>query len=115
MKLKSMKLFFMFSLIIAAFTSIPTAFAGTGVFVNGIELNRAQWLQAMRHTGQIPVPGHYWYDARTGAWGPIRSGQGRRSGGDRFWSTGFSAGNSTADGSAGYVSVPGYGPVSYGM
>jgi hypothetical protein len=34
---------------------------------------------------------------------------------DQFWSTGFSAGNSNADNSEGYVSVPGYGPVSYGM
>ena len=90
------------------------AMAGTGVFVNGVELTPAQWVQAYRMVGQRPVPGHYWYDARTGAWGPIGRGQARR-GGDRFWSTRFSAGNSTADGSQGYVSVPGYGPVGFGM
>jgi hypothetical protein len=36
-------------------------------------------------------------------------------GGDNFWSTRFSAGNYNEDNSVGYVSVPGVGPVSYGM
>ena len=34
---------------------------------------------------------------------------------DNFWSTSFSAGNYNADNTEGYVSVPGYGPVDYGM
>lgn len=41
------------------------------------------------------------------------SGQG--GGGNNFWSSRFGAGNSSADGSQGYVSVPGYGPVGYGF
>jgi len=36
-------------------------------------------------------------------------------GNDNFWSSRYGAGNSSADGSQGYVSVPGYGPVGYGF
>ncbi|MEM9382707.1 MAG: hypothetical protein AAGB93_22325 [Planctomycetota bacterium] len=34
---------------------------------------------------------------------------------DLFWSTGFSAGNHDPVSGAGYVGVPGHGPVGYGM
>ncbi|MEM1450287.1 MAG: hypothetical protein AAF726_21555 [Planctomycetota bacterium] len=34
---------------------------------------------------------------------------------DLFWSTGISAGNHDPVSGAGYVSVPGHGPVGYGM
>ena len=36
-------------------------------------------------------------------------------GGDNFWSSMLGAGNSNADNTQGYVSVPGYGPVGYGF
>ena len=39
---------------------------------------------------------------------------GAGSGGDNFWSTRFSAGNSNSQNTHGYVSVPGNGPVGYG-
>ncbi len=35
--------------------------------------------------------------------------------GDNFWTSRFSAGNSNADNSQGYVSGPGHGPVGYGF
>lgn len=37
------------------------------------------------------------------------------SGGENFWSTRFSAGNSNAQNTQGYVSVPGHGPVGNGF
>lgn len=42
-------------------------------------------------------------------------GGGGDGGGDNFWSSRFARGNSNADNSAGYVSVPGVGTVTYGM
>jgi len=36
-------------------------------------------------------------------------------GGDNFWNTRFSAGSYNSDNTSGYVSVPGYGPVGYGL
>lgn len=87
------------------------ALAGTGVFVNGRPLSLPQLITVSRALGYAPAPGYYWYDPRSGNYGRV----GGSGGGDRFWSTSFSAGNSTADNSQGYVSVPGYGPVSYGM
>ncbi|MCC6272127.1 MAG: hypothetical protein IT572_01555 [Deltaproteobacteria bacterium] len=87
------------------------ALAGTGVFVNGRSLSVSQLIAVSRALDYVPAPGYYWYDPRSGNYGRV----GGSGGGDRFWSTSFSAGNSTADNSQGYVSVPGYGPVSYGM
>ena len=87
------------------------ALAGTGVFVNGRPLSLPQLITVSRALGYAPAPGYSWYDPRSGNYGRV----GGSGGGDRFWSTSFSAGNSTADNSQGYVSVPGYGPVSYGM
>jgi hypothetical protein len=107
--------------------------AGTGVFINGRELPVSEWAIWTATFGNIVLPGRYWLDgaANYGVEGlpmPLgnlllvlanrrggRQGGGGGDGGDNFWSTRFSAGNSTADGSAGYVSVPGVGPVSYGM
>jgi len=40
--------------------------------------------------------------------------KGAGSGGDNFWFTRFSAGNSNSQNTQGYVIVPGYGPVGYG-
>jgi hypothetical protein len=35
------------------------AFAGTGVYVNGVELNAQQVALVYQSTGQLPAPGHY--------------------------------------------------------
>ncbi len=35
------------------------AFAGTGVYVNGVELTSQQIALVYRATGQVPMPGHY--------------------------------------------------------
>lgn len=35
------------------------AFAGTGVYVNGVELNAEQMALVYQSTGQLPAPGHY--------------------------------------------------------
>ncbi|MEM9800229.1 MAG: hypothetical protein AAGA20_07885 [Planctomycetota bacterium] len=48
------------------------------------------------------------YGVPQGAWGTAART-------DSFWSTGFSAGNHDAQSGAGYVGVPGHGPVGYGM
>jgi len=105
----------------------------TGVFVNGRELHRQDLVNLQLLAGHI-APGRYWMDAQLNAGregGPAlvnyqvlavqqtmgadtQHGGGNAGGADHFWSTGYSAGNSSADGSYGYVSVPGYGPVGYG-
>jgi hypothetical protein len=103
----------------------------TGVFVNGRELHQLDLMNLQMLAGQI-APGRYWMDAELNAGregGPalvnykqlmaqhqtqMNGMQGAGSGSDNFWSSRFSAGNSSADGSQGYVSVPGYGPVGYG-
>jgi len=101
----------------------------TGVFVNGRELPQLEWAVWSYMLGYWIQQGRYWLDqegnagyeghptalvnlfaaARQNAY----SGQGGS--GDNFWSTRFSAGNSNADNTQGYVSVPGYGPVGYGF
>jgi hypothetical protein len=73
------------------------------------------------------LPGRYWLDGQ-GSYGyegmalPVgnlyvmaaaTSAQG--GGGDNFWSSRFARGNSNADNSMGYVSIPGTGTVTYGM
>ena len=101
----------------------------TGVLINGRELPQQEWVIWSYVIGNYIQPGSYWFDsngnvgydgnnlpvlnmfviARQNAY----SGQG--SGGDNFWSSRFGAGNSNADNTQGYVSVPGYGPVGYGF
>jgi hypothetical protein len=101
----------------------------TGVFVNGRELPESEWLIWSYMLGTPIQLGAYWLDGQgnagyEGSSIPLvnlyvaaqqnaYSGQGGS--GDNFWSTRFSAGNSNADNSQGYVSVPGYGPVGYGF
>ncbi len=107
----------------------------SGVFINGRQLQYSEAVLAARLFGYAqPVPGRYWLEANgnLGMEGyPMALGniymamaQARRyshgGGGDNFWSRGlYSGGNyyTGADGrpSQGYVSVPGYGPVSHGM
>lgn len=112
MKKYLLKLFTLAAILGALINTLPVQ-AGTGVYVNGLQLNDNQWVTASRLVGNAIPPGFYWYNPRTGAYGSF-SGQGGGSG-NRFWSSHYSAGNSTSDNSQGYVSVPGYGPVSYGM
>jgi len=100
----------------------------TGVFVNGREIPVAEYAVWSSMVGNWIQPGSYWLDSNGNAGyegNPIpvinlyqaakqRAYRGS-GGGDNQWNTRFSAGNSNADNSAGYVSVPGYGPVGYGF
>lgn len=100
----------------------------TGVFINGRE-QTTQEVQMLSYLAMAPVqPGRYWLDAQgnvgyegnpyavgnlfLAAQQRAMSGGG---GGDNFWTSRFSAGNYNADNSAGYVSLPGGGSVSYGF
>jgi hypothetical protein len=98
----------------------------TGVFMNGRNLTSVE-VNYIATLLQTPaMPGRYWLDAygNCGIEGlPIplvnfyevsrmRFGSG---GGDNFWSSHFSAGNSDSGNTRGYVSVPGHGPVGYGF
>ncbi len=110
----------------------PRASRGdTKVFVNGRELPRTEWAIWSSLLGYPIMPGSYWLDGNgnTGYEGfpqptdnlylaAQRNAAGARGaggGGDNFWSSRFSAGNSDSGGTRGYVSVPGYGPVGYGF
>jgi hypothetical protein len=102
----------------------------TGVIVNKRELPQLEWAIWSYILGYYIPAGSYWLDAQgnvgnEGSGIPVvnlfaaarknsYSGQGT-GGGDNFWSSRFGAGNSNADNSQGYVSVPGYGPVGYGF
>ncbi len=41
----------------------------TGVFINGGELSRDQAMAIAATYHYEPIPGRYWYDSRSGAWG----------------------------------------------
>jgi len=101
----------------------------TGVIINGRELPQLEWAVWSYVIGYYIQRGSYWFDSKgnVGYEGnniPVlnlfaiarQNGySGKGSGGDNFWSSRFSAGNSNSDNSQGYVSVPGYGPVGYGF
>lgn len=98
----------------------------TEVIVNGRELPQAEWVVWSQVLGYWIQAGSYWFDAQGNAGyegnptplvnlylAASQNGyQGNSGGGDNFWSTRFSAGNSY--GGTGYVSLPGGGMVSYG-
>jgi len=100
----------------------------TGVIVNGRELPQAEWAVWSQVLGYWINPGSYWFDSKGNAGyegNPIplvnfytaareNAYRGNAGGGDRFWSTRFSAGNSYAGNQTGYVSLPGGGIVGYG-
>jgi len=100
----------------------------TGVIVNGRELPQAEWAVWSQVLGYWINPGAYWFDSKGNAGyegNPIplvnfyaaareNAYRGNAGGGDRFWSTRFSAGNSYAGNQTGYVSLPGGGIVGYG-
>lgn len=93
----------------------------TGVLINGRELH-GQDLAALQSLSGYIAPGKYWMDVHFNA--GIEGGPAlvnykslatlRNRGSDNFWSSRYSAGNSNADNSQGYVNVPGHGPVGYG-
>lgn len=96
----------------------------TQVFFNGRELHQIDLMGLQSLSGYI-APGRYWMDAQFNAGregGPalvnyrmlLTQKQRAGSGGDNAWSSRYGAGNSSADGSQGYVNVPGHGPVGYG-
>lgn len=101
----------------------------TGVIINGRELPQIEWAIWSYILGYYIQPGRYWFDAQGNAGYegnsiPVvnlfiaaqrNSYSGKGGSGDNFWSSRFGAGNSNADNSQGYVSVPGYGPVGYGF
>ncbi len=93
----------------------------TGVLVNGRELPAAEWTGWGGILGHSIPPGSWWLDAggNLGADGcplPVANVRASRSSsGDGFWSTRFGAGNYDPSSGAGYVSVPGHGPVGFGM
>jgi hypothetical protein len=101
----------------------------SGVFINGRNIPQEEHLLLNLIWNTYIQPGAYWLDAygNVGYEGSdypianllvqlqaISQAGGGSVGGDNIWSSRYSAGNYTADNSAGYVSVPGYGPVGYG-
>jgi hypothetical protein len=112
----------------------PSASGGrTGVFLNGRNLPQSEVAVFSAIWGTYIEPARYWLDGQgnVGYEGvPIAVGNlyvqmanramgggggGGGAGGDNFWNTRFSAGNYNADNTSGYVSVPGVGPVGYGL
>ena len=104
------------------------ASAGTSsTWINGRRLTEFELLQLASITGGMVLPGSFWLDSQgyIGAEGNptplanlvslVQSQSASAGGGDNFWSSRFSAGNSNANNTQGYVSVPGYGPVGYGF
>ena len=101
----------------------------TKVIVNNRELPQDEWAVWSYLLGYWIEPGNYWLDAYgnagyVGVATPVvnlyqaavqNSYSGQGGSGDNFWSTRFSAGNSNADNTQGYVSVPGHGPIGYGF
>ena len=101
----------------------------TGVIINGRELPQLEWAVWSYMLGSYIQPGNYWLDSQgnagyVGSNVPVvnlfvaarqNSYKGQGASGDNFWSSRFGSGNSNADNSQGYVSVPGYGPVGYGF
>lgn len=106
----------------------PNASGGTSqISINGRRLPEGEVKQLAAMTGGYAFSGSFWPDSagNIGAEGhpaPLinlyeigRSIRGTGGAGDNFWSGRVSAGNSNANNTQGYVSVPGYGPVGYGF
>lgn len=101
----------------------------TGVIINGRDLPQLEWAVWSYILGYYIQPGNYWLDSQgnagyVGSKIPVvnlfaaarqNAYSGKGGSGDNFWSSRFGGGNSNADNSQGYVSVPGYGPVGYGF
>ncbi len=98
------------------------------LWMNGRQLTYQEVSYLSALLGIPAQGGRYWFDAQgnlgqEGSPYPLvnlyAAGSARNSGGgssgDNFWSSLMGAGNSNADNTQGYVSVPGYGPVGYGF
>jgi hypothetical protein len=107
--------------------SADASSGNTGVYVNGRNIPAEELTVLNVIWGTYVQPARYWLDAMgnvgyEGSEMPVgnlllqiqaRIQEGG-SGGDNIWSSRLGAGNSNADNSAGYVSVPGHGPIGYG-
>lgn len=118
-----------------SFGAVPTnaSNGNSGVYFNGRELTAEEaYLVAALFGYPAPVPGNYWleangnlgiegYDVALGnIYAAIASSGGGGGGGDNIWSSGLYSGGNYYTGAGGqvtqgYVSVPGYGPVSHGF
>ena len=100
----------------------------SGVFVNGRHIPQMEWMIWSQLLGYPIQWGRYWLDAQGNAGyegNPVpvenlylaaqRNAVAAGEGGDNFWTSRFSAGNSDQGNTRGYVSVPGHGPVGYGF
>lgn len=99
----------------------------TGIFINGRQLCQREWMVWSALIGVPIQPGRYWLDANGNSgyvgsriplvnlYAAAAKNRHRAQGGDNFWTSRFSAGNSDRGGRRGYVSVPGVGPVGYGF
>ena len=97
----------------------------SNVIINGRRLPGQEVLSWQWMLGVPILPGRYWVDhmGNYGAEGmPMAAGnlmfllaQRGGGGGQGPWSTRFSAGNYDPNSGAGYVSVPGHGPIGFGM
>ena len=106
----------------------------SGVYIHGRQLQQSEAVPLATLFGYpAPIPGRYWLDANGDlgivgyalCFGNIylaiaQAHRIQASGGSNFWSQGLHSGGNYYTGangrpSQGYVSVPGYGPVSHGM
>ena len=101
----------------------------SAVYINGRRLTGDEAL-FLSYFWQVPIQqGRYWLNGQgfTGIEGvpqaignihiqaALLARQGRAQGGDNFWSSRLGAGNYDPASGAGYVSVPGHGPIGFGM
>jgi hypothetical protein len=95
----------------------------TGIFINGRNIPLSEAIVWSQVTGTPGQPGRYWLDqvgnvGYEGIQYPLfnlyvlasqNNYKGKNGGGDNFWSSRYANGNSNADNSEGYVSIPGTG------
>lgn len=100
----------------------------TRVLINNRELTQFEWMMLSQLLGAPVMPGNYWVDAQGNAGmqgnpAPLvnlfmaaqQNAYNAGRGGDNFWSSRYAAGNSTSDGSAGYINLGGGESVTWGM
>jgi hypothetical protein len=100
----------------------------TKVLINNRELTQMEYMMLCQLVGTIVLPGSYWLDAQGNAgiqgnpypmvnlvMAAQQHAQRGTSGGDNFWSSRYAAGNSTSDGSAGYINLGDGTSATWGM
>lgn len=100
----------------------------TRVLINNRELTQMEYMMLCQLVGTVVFPGSYWLDVQGNAgiqgnpypmvnlvMAAQQHAQRGISGGDNFWSSRYAAGNSTSDGSAGYINLGGGESVTWGM